>query len=272
MALPLGTHLWSVMDQLRFQPVTRRIRVSASGSPVADTRDAFLVWEPHRVVPWYAVPEADMLARLDACAGMPVPEPLPPVLSPEFPFAVHLAPGQSYDVHTDAGVAPAAAYRPDDPDLGGRVVLEWAPFDWVEEAAQVMGHPHDPFKRIDVLPGDRHVVVSLDGQVLADSTRPVVLYETMLPPRWYLPREDTRMELLVESSYRSICAYKGRASYWSLATGDPEHRNIAWTYPTPLHDAEAVRDLVCFFAERSDHEIDGVTGPRPRTAWSRPPG
>lgn len=160
------------------------------------------------------------------------------------------------------------AFRLTDPDLGGRVTLEWAPFDWLEEGQPVTGHPHDPFKRIDVLPSDRHVVVSLGGTVLADTTRAVALYETHIPSRWYLPREDVRMELLRPSAMTSVCAYKGLATYFSLQDGTDVVEDVAWTYEDPLHEVAGVRDHVCFYAERTDLCLDGVDLERPRTHWS----
>jgi uncharacterized protein (DUF427 family) len=155
------------------------------------------------------------------------------------------------------------AFRPDDPALGGRVVLDFAAFDWVEEEEPVMGHPHDPSQRIDCLRSSRHVVVRLGGVVLADSTRPVALFETHLPTRWYLPGDDVRMELMSASATSTVCAYKGRASYLDAAVDGG--RAVAWFYPDPLHDAEPVRDLVCFWSERCEVTVDGrpVTGAMP---------
>ncbi len=105
------------------------------------------------------------------------------------------------------------------------------PFAWVEEDEAVIGHPHDPFKRIDVLRSDRRIVVSHGGQVLADSRRAMALYETSLPTRWYLPRDDVRLDLLETSTTRTVCAYKGEASYYSLASGAAA--DVAWYYPDP---------------------------------------
>lgn len=269
MAVRLGNHLMSLTDQLRYEPVSRRVRATYDGHPVLDTTDAALVWEPRRVVPMYAVPPGDISAELAPRPSAAVPDHLPPLLGPAG-FALHLLDGQSYDVRVAGRVLEASAFRPDDPDLDGRVVVEWAPFDWVEEAQPVIGHPHDAFKRIDVLPGDRHVVVSLDGQVLADTRRAVALYETSLPVRWYLPREDVRTDLLEPSDSTSVCAYKGHASYFSLAGGGPGTRDVAWTYVDPLHDAAGVKGLVCFYSERTDLTVDGVDVPRPLTLWSSP--
>ncbi len=102
-----------------------------------------------------------------------------------------------------------------------------------------------------------------DGQVLAASSRPVLVFETMLPTRFYLPRADVRAEL-VPSPTRSTCAYKGHAAYWSAA-GVPD---VAWSYAEPPEELARLRDLVCFFDERLDVTVDGVARARPVTPWS----
>lgn len=272
MATRLGQHLVGLTDTLRFEPVTRRIRASLGGRPVLDTTDAVLVWEPRRVVPMYAVPPADIAADLVACSPADVPEHLPPVLGP-VNFAWHHTPGQDHDVVVDGRTVPRAAFTPEDPDLGGRVVVEWAPFAWVEEAHPVTGHPHDPFKRIDLLPSDRHVVVGLGGTVLADTRHAIALHETHIPTRWYVPHDDVVTDLLVGSPSTSTCAYKGHAIYVSLAPGavpgvGPEGDDIAWTYTHPLPEVAAIRGMVCFWSERTDLELDGVPVPRPVTPWA----
>ncbi|MGI8676822.1 MAG: DUF427 domain-containing protein [Nocardioidaceae bacterium] len=120
---------------------------------------------------------------------------------------------------------------------------------------------------MDVLPSSRHVRLELDGQVLAESPHPRVLFETMLPPRYYLPREDVLAELR-PSSTQSYCAYKGKASYWSPANGSHVVDDLAWSYAAPLHDAANIGGLVAFFDERVDLILDGVPQDRPQTPWS----
>jgi uncharacterized protein (DUF427 family) len=185
-------------------------------------------------------------------------------------FESHTCPGQPLDVNIHGEVVGSAAFRPDEPDLAGYVLLDFPAFDWLEEDQPAVGHPHDPFKRIDTLRSSRHVVVSLNGVVVADTHHPVALLETHLPTRWYIPRDDVRMDRLEPSSHRTTCAYKGHASYFSVAGAGEEGRAIAWTYPDPLHDALPVRDMVCFFAERSDLTVDGEQMRRPVTPWSPP--
>ena len=195
-----------------------------------------------------------------------------PVLDPSIPFAVHTAEGQAVDLLAGGRTRPGAGFRAADPDLAGYVILDFGAFDaWYEEDELNVAHPRDPFHRIDVLASSRHVRLELDGQVLAESSRPMLLFETMLPTRYYLPREDVRAAL-VPSPTRTYCAYKGQASYWSAVLGGDQLTDIAWSYAEPLHDATRVRDLVAFFDERIDVTLDGERRPRPITPWSEGPG
>jgi len=272
------------LDTLRYEPTAKRVRVAMGGDPVADTCQARLVWEPRRVVPTYAVPISALTAQLvpagaesgaDENVGatrQATSEPgvhLPaissrPILDPTVPFDAHSCAGTAFDVIAGEETGAAAAFRPDDPDLADYVILEFAAFEWREEDEPVVSHPHDPFGRIDVLRSSRHVRIELDGERLADSNRPMLLFETLLPVRFYLPREDVAVRL-EPSDTATYCAYKGRASYYSVPDGP---RDVAWTYHEPRHDAEPVRDRICFFDERVDVIVDGWRHDRPVTPWS----
>ena len=195
-----------------------------------------------------------------------------PVLDPRIPFAVHSADGEVVDLHAAGRHRTGAGFRPADPDLAGLVVLDFGAFDaWYEEDELNVAHPRDPFHRIDVLPSSRRIRLELDGQVLAASSRPAVLFETMLPARFYLRRADVTAEL-IPSPTRTWCAYKGQASYFSASVGGRLVPDIAWTYEDPLHDAAQVRGLVAFFDERIDVILDGERRARPVTPWSKGPG
>lgn len=271
MALEMRTHLMTSMAELRFDRRPQRVRVRHDGHTICDTTRAVLVWEPRRLVPVYAVPEESLEADL-APAGEPVrsaPADLPPLMGPD-DFGTHTCLGQSLDVLVGDAVLHGAAFRADDKDLDGYVLLDFPAFDWLEEDQPAVGHPHDPFKRIDTLRSSRRVVVALGGVVLADTRSAVALLETHLPTRWYIPRRDVEMDRLEESEHRSTCAYKGHASYFSVRGSGVAGRAIAWTYPEPLHDAGPVRDMVCFFNERTDITVDGELARRPVTPWSTP--
>ncbi|KDQ69654.1 DUF427 domain-containing protein [Streptomyces halstedii] len=100
-----------------------------------------------------------------------------------------------------------------------------------------------PGHRITVEPGTEHVRAVRDGQVLAESRRPLVLRETGCPPRYYLPPEDVRTELLTPSGTRTHCPFKGDASYWSV----PGATDAVWAYPKPKEQVAAIRGHYCFY-------------------------
>ncbi len=277
MSLQLKQHLMSAIGELRFEPLQTRLRAWSGGAVVVDCTSAVLVWEPKRVVATYAVPVAGVLAELveapqrSAASDLPVVAMLggPQVYDPRTPFSVHTTGGTSYDLRTPSGRLNDAAFRLDDPALDGVVALDFEAFDrWLDEDEEVVGHPRDPFHRIDVRPSSRHVEVRLAGQSLAASEHVHVLTETMLPTRYYFPRDDVQLDRLAASDTRTACAYKGHATYFSLPD-TPDGDDIAWTYPAPLHDAQLATDEVAFFNERVDVFVDGELQEQPATPWSR---
>jgi uncharacterized protein (DUF427 family) len=114
---------------------------------------------------------------------------------------------------------------------------------------------------ITITPTAQHVEVTLDGETLAASDRPVLLTETGLPTRYYLPREDVRTELLRATSSETTCPFKGQASYWSVQVGEELHDDLVWSYETPIPQAEGITGLMCFYAERVELTVDGEREP-----------
>ncbi|MBC6447084.1 DUF427 domain-containing protein [Actinokineospora xionganensis] len=273
MALRMKHHLGSAVSDLRYEPVPFRTRARVADSVVVDTSAAILVWEPRRLVPVYAVPVGDIRGQVVPTEPQPQPPDLatlPPMVGPS-DFGVHTCPGMVVDLVVDGVTLPQVGFVAVDHDLAGMVILDFGAFDsWWAEEQETVGHAHDPFKRIEVLTSSRLVEVSHAGVLLAASDRPKLLLETHLPPRWYIPPEHVEPALLTPSTTKSTCAYKGHASYLSLAGDSPAGADLAWHYPNPLHDAEPVRDHICFWAERTDLVVDGRPHPRPVTPWSRP--
>lgn len=153
--------------------------------------------------------------------------------------------------------------------LAGHLTFRWEVMDtWYEEAEQVFVHARDPRKRVDLLASTRHVQVSLDGLVLANSQAPFLLFETDLPTRYYLPPGDVRTDVLVDSPTATACPYKGVAQYWSLNGAGEVGRDIAWSYPDPIDQQPGLANLVCFFNEKVDMVVDGEPVARPTTPWS----
>lgn len=141
---------------------------------------------------------------------------------------------------------------------------------WFEEEEEVIGHPRDPYHRIDVLESSRHVQVRLDDALLADSRRPVMLFETGLPVRYYLPKLDVRMDLMGFREKRTTCPYKGVTSgYWYQAgEAEGEERDLAWCYERPFPEVAKIGGRVAFYGERVDLTVDGELQERPTTAWT----
>ena len=148
--------------------------------------------------------------------------------------------------------------------LAGHMAFYFGALDrWLEEDEEVFVHPRDPYHRVDVLPTSRQVRVSVDGQVLAESSRTRVLFETGLPPRYYIPLEDVRAELTA-NDVTTRCPYKGEASYHD-AGGQPA---LAWEYREPIPVVAELAGHLCFFGERADIEVDGERQEMPPTPWS----
>ena len=265
------------LGQLRYEPVDKRIRGLIEGQVVIDTDRALLVWEPKRVVPSYAVPvqelegvtspSAEGAADEIATLGGAVPHlGERPVYDPSVPFAVHTTDGAALDLHLAGEQQPAAAFRPADDELSEYVIVDFDAVDeWYEEDERNLGHPRDPFHRIEVVHSSRSVRVERNGDLLAASSRPYLLLEALLPVRYYLPPEDVSEGVLQPSTTQSMCAYKGQATYWSLEN----EADIAWSYPEPLREAAEVTDRIAFFNERIDLIVDGTRVDRPVTPWSR---
>ena len=114
---------------------------------------------------------------------------------------------------------------------------------------------------ITITPADVHVEVALNGQTLATSDRAVRLDETGFPPRYYIPRDDVRTDLLRPSAHHTTCPFKGVASYWSVQLGSDVQENIVWSYETPIPDAAGITGLLCFYNDRVDLRVGDVGQP-----------
>jgi uncharacterized protein (DUF427 family) len=180
--------------------------------------------------------------------------------------------GRHFTVRVDGDERVDAAWQyPESPieALRDHIRFDWDAMDaWFEEDEEVYTHPRSPYTRIDILPTSRQVRVEVNGVVLAESPRALALFETGLPTRWYVPKVDVRMDLLVPTDQTSHCPYKGQAEYFSAHTGATTAENIAWSYPTPLPESERVAGYVAFYDEHVDTFIDDVRQERPKTKFS----
>jgi len=126
---------------------------------------------------------------------------------------------------------------------------------WLQEDEPVRGHLRDPYHRVDVLATSRQVMVKAGGEVVAESDRPKLLFETGLAPRVYLLRSDIRPGILERSEKTTVCPYKGNATYWHVKTAGSVVEDAAWSYEAPRPEALAAADHLCFDGEGIEVEV-----------------
>lgn len=246
------------------EPSPRWIRVRFGGAVIADSRRALLLGHHGPgpfpgYAPTYYFPQQDV--RME-------------ILTPSARQGPHATVAYQ-TIRVGDRIAERGAWIVQDPPpafaaLQDMVSFRWELMDgWYEEDELVFVHARSPYHRVDVLASSRHVRVAIDGVTIAETRRPHLLFETSLPTRYYIPREDVRMELLTPTAHRTQCPYKGVAQYWSVTVGAQTYENLVWSYPDPIPENPKIKDLLCFFSERVDLFVDGELQPRPLTPWSR---
>jgi uncharacterized protein (DUF427 family) len=243
----------------RVEPVPRRVRAFLAGETVVDTTRAVYVWEWANY-PQYYVPLADVRHDL---------------LVPE--GRSQRSPRGMVELH---GLRIGEVHRPRAAKLLGHssidglsdtVRFDWSALDaWFEEDEQVFVHPRNPYVRVDALHSTRTVRVELEGAVLAESSSPVMVFETGLPTRYYVNRTEINWNHLVASDTVTACPYKGTTSgYWSIRVGDRVHTDLAWAYDFPTRQLLPIAGMLAFYNERVDIILDGQTLERPKTHFFR---
>lgn len=156
------------------------------------------------------------------------------------------------------------------PQLAGLRAFQFDAVDeWWEEDERIGVHPRDPYHRCDVVRSDRHVVVRVGGEVVAESRRPTLLFETGLPSRFYLPEQDVRTETLTRTETVTHCPYKGTTDrYYTVEAGGERIEDAVWGYDTVNGEVDGIQGLLCFYNERVDLEVDGEPWDRPVTKFS----
>jgi uncharacterized protein (DUF427 family) len=148
-----------------------------------------------------------------------------------------------------------------EPDASGYVSVPWDAADaWFEEDEEVLGHPRNPYHRVDCLRSRRRLRVDAGGTTLVDTDETLAVYETALEPRLYVDRRFVRMDVLEPSPTRTYCPYKGTAAYWSARIGDEVHADVAWSYDDPLPESAALGGLLSFDEKRVGvvHDLPGA--------------
>jgi uncharacterized protein (DUF427 family) len=245
---------------LYFEDSPRRVRAVLGGETVADSRRAKLMHET-RHLPIYYFPREDV--RMDLLEATDH--------TTHCPFK---GDASYWSVRVGESVAENAVWgypEPIDsaPPLAGYVAFYFRKMDrWFEEDEEIFVHPRDPYHRVDALESSRHVRVSVNGEVVAETDHPKVLFETGLPPRYYIPPEDVRDDVLAPSDKQTQCPYKGTAAYHSVEAGGETVEDLVWHYPEPIAAVAGIKDHLSFFNEKVDLEVDGEPQERPETQWS----
>jgi uncharacterized protein (DUF427 family) len=245
---------------LYLEPSPKRIRVVVEGETVADSRAVSLLHESGHQPIYYFPPEDvrhDLLERSDRHTRCP-----------------KKGEASYWSIRVgDRLVENGAWYYPEPidgaPSIGGLIAFYWNRMDhWFEEDEEVFVHPRDPYHRVDLVGSSRHIRISLGGELLAESRRPLAVFESNLPPRWYLPIDEIVVSL-EPSETVTRCPYKGLASYHTVRLADGSlEQDLIWCYADPIAEASRLSGLCAFFDERVDVELDGELQERPESPWS----
>ena len=247
--------------KLRFEPSPRRVRCGFNGETIADSTSMRLLYEPGHL-PVYYFPRQDV--RLDLLNRTEH--------STHCPWKGE-ASYWTIDVGGKALENSAWTYEDPYPEIAGIkdfVSFYWKRMDhWYEEDEEVFVHPRDPYHRVDVVDAKRLVKVVLGGRIIAETRRARFLFETGLPTRYYIPREDVRADLLEPSQTTTACPYKGIASYHGARIDGAVYEDIVWYYPDPIAECPRIKDYLCFSNENVDDIlVDGQAVPKIETKWS----
>ncbi len=226
----------------------RRVRGELAGTTVFDTTAGRLLHES-QIRPVLYVPEADVATELLE----------PTDTHTHCPFK---GDASYWSVRVGDRVSVDAAWAYPEPLesaswLVGHFAFYWDRLDaWFDEDEQVRVGLRDPFHRVDVRPSSRRVRFTAGGETIAESAAPMVLSETGVPNRFYLPPGDVRQELLEPSEASTHCPYKGDASYWSVRVGGELLEDAAWSFREPFDDAIRVAGLISFLHDEIDVEVE----------------
>jgi uncharacterized protein (DUF427 family) len=239
-------------------PVPRRLRGKLGDTWLFDTERAWYVWEfpPY---PQYYIPLDDVDSSL--------------LVDEETTEETAFGTAAHRGLRAGGITRPGAAriQLDDAPEqLRQTVRFDWAALDaWFEEDEQVFVHPRNPYSRVDAVRSNRPIRVELSGVIQAEAPCSVMVFETGLPPRYYLDRTAIRLDQHEESDSVSSCPYKGQTSqYWSVRVGAEVHHDLAWSYDFPTRQLLPIAGLVAYYNEKVDIWLDGRKLERPRTHFS----
>jgi uncharacterized protein (DUF427 family) len=230
------------------EDVPQRIRAVLGGETVLDTRRAKVLYESNIPGQWY-IPREDVRADLLT----------PTETSTHCPFkgdASYWTLKIGDRVETDMVWAYPQSPSPENSvieQIKGMQAFYFGRLDaWFEEDEQVFGHPRDPYHRCDARRCSDHVTVKVNGEIVAESSRAVKLFETSISPRYYVPVGDVKAEVLTASATSTVCAYKGTASYFAVAGV----ADAAWVYQQPFSEVASIAGLLSFAGEGVEVSVE----------------
>lgn len=226
------------------EPLRRRMLVRFADQWVADSEDVVLLHEPGRYPVAY-FPEQDIQAGILLAEDRTTQH---PELGNVAWFTVGVADRKANHAAWRYTALPGYAAV-----LDGRVAFAWRGVDaFYEEDERIVGHAADAYHRIDIRSTSRHLVVRDGDRVVADTRRPLALYESGFAPRWYVPRDDIDESSLNAVEGQTFCPYKGLASYYDIG----DHTRSAWCYTNAWPEVERVSNLVSFEPDKIDVYLD----------------
>jgi uncharacterized protein (DUF427 family) len=227
------------------EPLRRRLRVRFGGTWIADSERVLLLFEPGRY-PMAYFPEADIsrdaLQRTEHSTQHP-----------------DLGLTSWYTVQAGGKSTPRGAWQHMDlpayaSELESRIAFAWPAMDaFYEEDERILGHAADSYHRIDIRQSSRRLVVRHGDRIVADTRRPVVLYESGFAPRWYVTRADIDESLLTPVKHETFCPYKGMCSYYDIGNA----HLAAWSYPDAYTQVGRISGLVSFEPDIVAVELNG---------------
>ncbi|OPH57802.1 hypothetical protein BC351_04680 [Paenibacillus ferrarius] len=244
---------------IQIETTPRRVRVRVGGETIADSKEVLLLHERGHL-PVYYFPESDV--RKDLLS--------PSVHSTHCPLK---GDASYWDIQVDGRVIENAVWSypqpiPESEAIRGYLAFYWNKVDtWHEEEEEIFVHPRDPYKRVDAIASSRHIEIILNGVKLADSKRPVIVFETGVPVRYYLPKDDIRWELFAPSSLQTSCPYKGTATYLTANIDGQTYDNLVWSYQNPIPEIPKIAGLYAFYNEKVEVYVDGQREAEPK--WFR---
>lgn len=232
--------------EMIFEKSARWVRVEFNNFFIADSKNVNLLIESPMEINYYFPLDDVILSKLEK--------------SDYFELNRNRGKRIYWNIRVDDKLAKNAAWSYESvegrPNLSNYIAFKWDMMDhWYEEDEEVFYHAKDPYHRVDYIYSNRHIEVFIDEQKVGDSKRPVLVFETGLPVRYYLPIEDVNTENFTPSNYISFCPYKGKASYSSYDNMKNPLKDIIWYYLEPKDEAVRLKGTVAFWSQKDPDRI-----------------